>query len=77
MELEGELYVEQPDDFSSTWQENKVCKLMKSFYGLRQALKQCHEKFDNVIIECIFKINKYNKCIYVKDAYKSNVISCL
>ena len=38
-ELEEEIYMEQPVSFSTSEQEKKVCKLVKSLYGLKQAPK--------------------------------------
>ena len=38
-ELEEEIYMEQPESFSASGQEKKVCKLVKSLYGLKQAPK--------------------------------------
>ncbi|CAA0834987.1 cysteine-rich RLK (RECEPTOR-like protein kinase) 8, partial [Striga hermonthica] len=76
-DLEEEIYMEQPEGFSAPGKENKVCKLVKPLYGLKQAPKQWHEKFDNVMIECGFKINECDKCVYVKDTEKGYVILCL
>ena len=39
-ELDEEIYMEQPEEFCAIGQEKKVCKLVKSLYGLKQALKQ-------------------------------------
>jgi hypothetical protein len=34
-ELEEEIYIDQPDGFIANGQEGKVCKLLKSLYGLK------------------------------------------
>ena len=39
-ELEEEIYMEQPEGFVIHGPENKVCKLDKSLYELKQARKQ-------------------------------------
>ena len=75
-DLEKEIYMEQPMGFSAPRQENKVCKLVKSLYGLKQALKQWHEKFYNVMLSHGFKINECDKCVYVKDDEHGYVIVC-
>ncbi|KAK9028621.1 hypothetical protein V6N11_025774 [Hibiscus sabdariffa] len=36
-----EIYMEQPLGFEAPGMEGKVCRLKKSFYGLKQAPKQC------------------------------------
>jgi len=39
-ELEEEIYMSQAERCEVPGQENKVCKLIKSMYGLKQAPKQ-------------------------------------
>ena len=57
-ELDEEICIEKPEDFSAPRQEKKVCRLVKSLYGLKQVLKQWHGKFDNVMMSHGFKINE-------------------
>ena len=36
---------------------------MKSLYRLKQAIKQWHDKFDNVMLSNLYLINSASKCI--------------
>jgi hypothetical protein len=62
-ELEEEIYMTQSYGFVVKGQEDKVCKLMKYVYGLNQAHKQCHEKFDVTLISAGFSINEADRCV--------------
>ena len=42
-ELKEEIYKEQPEGFVVKGQEKKVCKLVKSIYGLKQARRVWYE----------------------------------
>ena len=49
-ELEEEINMTHPEGCLVLGQENKVCKLLKSLYGLKKIPKQWHEKLDNVLL---------------------------
>ncbi|KAA0032842.1 hypothetical protein E5676_scaffold359G00010 [Cucumis melo var. makuwa] len=76
-DLGEEIYMEQPEGFIVHDQESKVCKLDKSLYDLKQAPKQCHEKFDNLLMSKGFKVNESDKCIYYKIEGRLCIIICL
>ncbi|GJR16850.1 zinc finger, CCHC-type containing protein [Tanacetum coccineum] len=58
--------------------ENKVCKLIKSLYGLKQTPKQWHQKFDEVVLSNGYLLNQADKCVYRKfDKFDKGVIICL
>nr|GFC18595.1 retrovirus-related Pol polyprotein from transposon TNT 1-94 [Tanacetum cinerariifolium] len=59
-DLEGEIYMNQPEGCIAPGQEGKVCRLVKSLYGLKQAPKQWHQKFNHAMLESGFKINEYD-----------------
>ncbi|TYK00361.1 putative Polyprotein [Cucumis melo var. makuwa] len=65
-DLEEEIYMEQLKGFIVHGQESKVCKLDKFLYSLKQAPKQWHETFDNLLMSKGFKVNESDKCIYYK-----------
>jgi len=62
--IEEEVYMKQPEGFSSTKGEHLVCKLNKSIYGLKQASRQCYLKFHDVITSFGFEENIMDQCIY-------------
>ena len=72
--LDEEIYMEQPEGFSALGKEKKVCKLVTSLYSLKQAPKQWHPKFDNVMLEKRFKTSECDKCVYIKDTKDGYVI---
>ncbi|PHU26689.1 putative polyol transporter 3 [Capsicum chinense] len=76
-ELEEEIYMEQPEGFVVPEKENKVCKLIKSLYGLKQTPKQWHAKFDQTMLANRIKIKECDKCVYIKDTPNHQVIVCL
>ena len=48
-ELDEEIYMEQPIGFISQGQEHKVCRLLKSIYGLKQSSRQWNIQFHNIV----------------------------
>ena len=44
---------------------------------MKQAARDWHQKFDGVMLSNGFKINKCDKCVYVKNKIKEYVVLCL
>jgi hypothetical protein len=76
-ELEKEIYMDQSDGFVAKGQERKVSKLLKSVYGLKQAPKQWHKKFDRTSTSTSFAMNEADKCVYYRYGGGDGVILCL
>ena len=64
--VEEELYMEQPEGFEDPSDTNKVCKLQRSIYGLKQASRSWNIRFDEVIKEFGFVQTVGETCIYKK-----------
>ena len=43
-----------------------MCRLLKSLYGLNQAPKQWHEKFDKTLTSAGFAVNEADTCVYYR-----------
>ena len=63
-ELKDEIHMDQPEGCVVPSEEQKVCRLVKSLYRLKQAPKLWHRKFDHVLVSNGFSINDVDKCIY-------------
>ncbi|GJS31830.1 zinc finger, CCHC-type containing protein [Tanacetum coccineum] len=64
--LDEEVYMNQPRSFIMLGNENKMCKLIKSLFRLKQTPKQWHQKFNEVVLSSGYLLNQANKCVYNK-----------
>ncbi|KAL9258950.1 Retrovirus-related Pol polyprotein from transposon TNT 1-94-like protein [Drosera capensis] len=74
-DLEEEVYMKQPEGFSSSEGEHLVCKLKKSIYGLKQTSRQWYLKFHDVISSFDFVESIKDYCIYQKSVKQSLVVT--
>ncbi|KAK4403228.1 Retrovirus-related Pol polyprotein from transposon TNT 1-94 [Sesamum angolense] len=64
--IEEEIYIDEPEGFTSVREEHKVCRLKKSIYGLKQASRSWNTRFDEVILDYNFLKNEYDPCVCKK-----------
>lgn len=72
-DLEETIYMQQPEGFIKPGEEAKVCLLKKSLYGLKQASRQWHLRFDSQMQRMGFSRSKYDSCVYIKRKGKQAV----
>ncbi|UYV61181.1 hypothetical protein LAZ67_1003719 [Cordylochernes scorpioides] len=60
--IENTIFMEQPAGFVQD--RNKVCKLIKSIYGLPQSGRSWYEKFSQVLHDCGLKKLKSDPCLF-------------
>ncbi|KAK1627682.1 hypothetical protein QYE76_001997, partial [Lolium multiflorum] len=65
-DIEEELYMVQPKGFVDPKNADKVCKLQRSIYGLKQASRSWNLRFDRVIKDFGFIRTHGEACIYKK-----------
>ncbi|GJV62867.1 retrotransposon protein, putative, ty1-copia subclass [Tanacetum coccineum] len=70
--ISEEIYMEQPEGFVNPKYPNRVCKLKRSIYGLKQESRQWNKRFDDEIKKFGFTQNRDEPCVYLK-ASGSNV----
>ncbi|TYK15862.1 gag/pol protein [Cucumis melo var. makuwa] len=64
--LEESIFMSQLEGFITQGQEQKVCKLNRSIYGLKQASRSWNIRFDIVIKSYGFDQNVDEPCVYKK-----------
>ncbi|GJY77336.1 retrotransposon protein, putative, ty1-copia subclass [Tanacetum coccineum] len=70
--ISEKVYMEQPEGFVNPKYPNRVCKLKRSIYGLKQASRQWNKRFDDEIKKFGFTQNRDEPCVFLK-ASRSNV----
>lgn len=73
-DLEEEIYMDQPEGCVVRGQEHKICKLVKSLYGLKQSPNLWYQKFDGTITSFGFLVNESDTCVYSKKDSRGCVI---
>ncbi|KAL0290745.1 UNVERIFIED_CONTAM: Retrovirus-related Pol polyprotein from transposon TNT 1-94 [Sesamum radiatum] len=58
--------MDQAEDFTTVGEEQKICRLQRSIYGLKQAFQIRNTHFDEVIRGYDFIKSDYDPCIYKK-----------
>nr|GEW99784.1 retrotransposon protein, putative, Ty1-copia subclass [Tanacetum cinerariifolium] len=69
--LNEEVYMEQPKGFVNPKYLNRVCKLKRSIYGLKQASRQWNKRFDDEIKKFSFTQNRDEPCVYIKASWSN------
>ncbi|KAJ9542108.1 LOW QUALITY PROTEIN: hypothetical protein OSB04_028614 [Centaurea solstitialis] len=64
--LTEDVYMQQPEGFVDPKNPDKVCKLLKSIYGLKQASRSWNLHFDERIKEFGFAKSEFESCVYTK-----------
>ena len=64
--LEEEIYVEQPRGFETAGLEDKVLKLKKTLYRLKQASRVWYTRIDGYFTEHNFRRSKIKPTLYIK-----------
>ncbi|KAL2240722.1 UNVERIFIED_CONTAM: Retrovirus-related Pol polyprotein from transposon TNT 1-94 [Sesamum indicum] len=64
--VEEDIYINQPEGFTSVGEEQKVCHLQRSIYGFKQASLNWNIRFDEVICGYDFIKNDFDPFVYKK-----------
>ena len=65
VELQEEVYMKQPEVFFAEGQEDLVCKLKRSIYGLKQSPRCWNSTLDHKLKQMGFMQAKDDPCLYM------------
>lgn len=66
-DIDKDIYMEQPIGFTFSGSEQKVCKLQRSIYGLKQASRNWNIRFDESVKAFGFIQISNESCVYRKE----------
>ena len=64
--LTEDIYMDQPEGFTSPGRENEVCHLKKTIYGLKQASRVWGERFSSFLQQHGFTPSSADPCLFVR-----------
>ena len=73
-ELEEEIYMVQPEGFT---EDARVCRLLKSIYGLKQASRTWNQKFHQYLVARDYCQSDADPCVYYWTDSGMNIYLCL
>ena len=73
-ELEEEVYIEQPEGFQLSENEDYVCRLKRALYGLKQAPRAWYSRLDRYLLQQNFKRASADSNLYIKQDNDSILI---
>lgn len=76
-DLREEIYMQQPEGFMCPGSENKVYRLRKAVYGLKQASRSWYEKVKDVLLSLGYTQCKQEDCIFIRKSGESIVYIAL
>jgi hypothetical protein len=73
-DLEEDIYMEQPSGFVQRGHEHFICKLRKSFYGLKQTSRAWYQKIDATLLDLGFErsVADHSLCLCMWMTYSSS-----
>ena len=70
-DIKETIYMKQPKGFVIDGEKEKVCKLNKSLYGLKQAAKWWNDKINSIIVKIGFIQSDADPCLFIKGEGKT------
>jgi hypothetical protein len=64
--LDEEIYMDQPEGYIKKGQERKVCRLLKSLYGLKQSALQWNKEIHKALVNLGFTCTRSDAGVYFK-----------
>lgn len=65
-DLEEDVFMAVPEGLRESSNSNKVCKLLRSIYGLKQSPRQWYSKMHEFLLSLNFVSSRNDPCLYVR-----------
>lgn len=75
--LDETVYMKPPENFVCQNRENKVLKLNRAIYGLKQSARAWYKRVDDCLQGLGYKKSLYEPCLFVKQTEKSKTFIAL